>query len=187
MFTDREVLMASKAEELQAMREYESTWDGKSEQMLFPSWKEGDWYLADVHQCKLNHVICTDEGIGCVVHSDDVNWRYPDHSCGKWAHNSYHWLPRLDQLFDMLQSDRLSKMNGMMQLYYIAHDFIDYVAKPGECESYKTIYQGVLGIVMRRKYKKVWNDDMKEWVGQQPTAEAGGLAIVPPDEREKEK
>ena len=80
-----------------------------------------------------------------------------DYLCGSVC--PYHWIPRLDQLFEMLDADDIYTAAGSFKAYMqlIPKDRI-----PGEYNLTLEIH--ALECVMSRRFGKVWHHRSKEWV-----------------------
>ena len=90
---------------------------------------------------------------------DDAKSFWIDIENNTYNHNI--WLPRLDQLIDMLDE---SVSKEYKTPYYKIWEFYEYAMVKTEPHGDWTTEQVMIQFVMYKKYRKEWDFDKKQWV-----------------------
>lgn len=139
--SEKYIKMCEKAEEIQIL------WKSK----------EGDfyWYFSD-----------DDPNIGhdAVVDRLDLDWLDDG---DKWFENQCWWLPRQDQLQEMIYNP--ANLNAVCAMFEEISEFgwsFPYTDNSGKTNGIElnSGEQLWLAFVMKEKFNKTWNDEKEEWI-----------------------
>jgi hypothetical protein len=146
-FTEEDILMAEKAEEIQAQWGYEGG----------DLYKDKCYHILGV-QCISEDVKDDDSGGHLLTKEQQLKWYKEDKSI---------WLPLEHQLWEMVQEKRGFEWG--MAFY----EFWNFVTKSANglyapdgllLETYPSLWQLLLAFVMHKLYQKQWDSKRKEWV-----------------------
>jgi len=152
--------MSRKAQELQDLFRTDIRFD-QFHNGYFISWRYKTDSEAQEHVVVLGDHIEFDREAGCLfVPGIGLGSHTPE----KYrALNDYEWVwvPRLDNLFDLLSGGYMSKAI-LIHFFAFGRDVYQGLYPETPSEIFKSIEQIVLGLVMYENYKKVW--DGTDWV-----------------------
>lgn len=152
--------MSRKAYELQKLFITDPTY-AKLHGGYFISWTYRTDHKAKEHVVVLGKFFELDRERGCLF--------IPGEGRGSHLASNYHaqndvdwvWVPRLDNLFDLLPGGYMSRAI-LMHFFAFGRDEYEGLYTKPPSEIFKSIEQIVIGLVMYENYKKVW--DGTDWI-----------------------
>lgn len=127
-------------------------------------YKKANFFLVDemVSQCgKCGFIGASNFCPDCGGKMKDQDMYRLDHNVNTRPGTFTIWLPRLDQLIDMLDE---SVSKEYKTPYYKIWEFYEYAMVKTEPHGDWTTEQVMIQFVMYKKYRKEWDFDKKQWV-----------------------